>query len=193
MTVDLLLSRKRELLLAFRSVGEEELSTAIEAAERIEAAMRAGGKLLIFGNGGSAADSQHMAAELVSSLDRTSTSPALPAIALTTDTSLLTAYSNDFDVQGIFSRQVSALARVEDVALGISTSGKSPNVVAGIQRANELGLITIAMTGSEGLKGVYADIELRAPASDTQTIQTVHQFYYHCVCESLLRQWALTH
>jgi D-sedoheptulose 7-phosphate isomerase len=122
----------------------------IEAADLIAEAFQNGGKLLICGNGGSAADCQHMAAEFTSRLTADFVRPGLPAIALTTDTSFLTAYANDFDFDGVFARQVQALGKPEDVLLGISTSGKSKNVVRAAKTACEIGLKVIALTGDCG-------------------------------------------
>ena len=128
-----------------RRFGARRPASSWRSARRIAAALRAGGKVLTFGNGGSAADAQHLAAELVGRYlkDR----PAWPAIALTTDTSILTAVANDFGYDAVFRRQVEALGRPGDVAIGISTSGRSPNVVTALDKAREMGLVTVAMTG----------------------------------------------
>jgi D-sedoheptulose 7-phosphate isomerase len=187
--VDPLKQRKSEILNALENVDELFLAAIVEGAGLIASSMRRGGKLLIFGNGGSAADAQHMAAEVVSSLDKNPLSPALPAIALTTDSSFLTGYSNDFGFQGVFSRQVAALARSEDVVLGISTSGSSLNVIEGLRQARALGVRTIAMTGEAGLIGQDVDLVLRAPSSSTQVIQAIHLFYEHSLCELLIQDF----
>src|SRR5258708_3109219 len=120
----------------------------LAAAELIAASFRAGGKLLLCGNGGSAADCQHMAAEFTSRLSADFVRPGLPAIALTTDTSFLTAYANDFDFDGVFARQVQALGKPGDVLLGISTSGTSKNVIRAVEAAREMGLKTVLLTGA---------------------------------------------
>lgn len=185
--MNLLRQRKSELLNALENVDDEQLKAVVQAVGLIASSMRRGGKLLIFGNGGSAADAQHMAAEVVSSLDKNPRSPALPAIALTTDSSFLTGYSNDFGFQGVFSRQVAALARSEDVVLGISTSGSSSNVIEGLRQARELGVVTVAMTGEAGLMGQEVDLVLRAPSSSTQVIQAIHLYYEHSLCELLIQ------
>lgn len=185
--MNLLRQRKSELLNALENVDDEQLTAVVQAVGLIASSMRRGGKLLIFGNGGSAADAQHMAAEVVSSLDKNPRSPALPAIALTTDSSFLTGYSNDFGFQGVFSRQVAALARSEDVVLGISTSGSSSNVIEGLRQARELGVVTVAMTGEAGLMGQEVDLVLRAPSSSTQVIQAIHLYYEHSLCELLIQ------
>ena len=184
--VGLLRQRKSELLRALENVDETCLTEVVDAAGLIASSMRRGGKLLIFGNGGSAADAQHMSAEVVSSLDKNPLSPALPAIALTTDSSFLTGYSNDFGFQGVFSRQVAALARSEDVVLGISTSGSSRNVIEGLRQARELGVVAIAMTGERGLIGQDVDLVVRAPSSSTQVVQAIHLFYEHSICELVI-------
>ena len=123
---------------------------AEQAAQMIAASMRKGGKLMLCGNGGSAGDSQHLAAEFVATLDHTKPRPALPALALTTDSSFLTAYANDFGFEGIFARQVEALGQPEDVLLGISTSGKSKNILAAAKAAQKRQISFIALTGETG-------------------------------------------
>lgn len=172
------------------------LGPAVElAASEIIRCFARGGKLLICGNGGSAADSQHLAAEFMSSfmlgLDRR----ALPAIALTTDTSILTAFGNDFTFDGVFARQVEGLGRSEDVLLCISTSGRSPNVLHAAQAARHIGMTVIALTGGAGgqLAGL-ADVVVAVPSSDTQVIQTVHLAVEHFFCaaaEHAIRKGAI--
>lgn len=141
-----------------------------------------GGKLLIFGNGGSAADSQHLAAEFVNRF-RLERRP-LPAIALTTDTSILTAVANDYSFEAVFSKQVQALGRQGDVALGISTSGNSPNVLRAFETAREMGLRSVALTGGDGGKMArLADLSLIVPSEDTPRIQEAHIFLEHLLCD----------
>ena len=152
------------------------------AAGVIEDAFRAGGKLLICGNGGSAADCQHMAAEFVSRLTKDFERPGLPAIALTTDTSFLTAYANDCGFDGVFARQVQALGRAGDVLLGISTSGNSPNVIQAVELARDLGLRTVSLTGAGGRLAKLADVAIAVPSEDTQHIQEAHLAVEHLVC-----------
>ena len=150
-------------------------------AEAIVAAIRAGNKLLIAGNGGSAADAQHIAAEFVSRLmyDRA----PLPALALTTDTSALTAIGNDYGYEAVFERQVLGLGRPGDVFLGISTSGQSPNVVRAYAAARERGMLTAGFTGSSGRAMTQAcDLLLLAPSSQTAIIQQIHITAAHIVC-----------
>jgi len=150
----------------------------------LAAALRQGHKVVLFGNGGSAADAQHVAAELVNRflLDR----PALPAIALTTNTSLLTAIGNDVGFEQVFSRQVLALVLPGDVAVGISTSGNSPNVLQGILAARQKGALTVGFTGQGGgqLKGLV-DICFCAPSHHTPTIQEAHIAVWHAICQAI--------
>jgi phosphoheptose isomerase len=158
------------------------------AAALIAAAFQGGHKLLLCGNGGSAADCQHMAAEFVSRLTRDFDRPALPAIALTTDTSFLTAFANDCGFDGIFARQVEALGRPGDVLLGISTSGGSRNVVAAVEMARRKGLSVVTLTGSTGALAAAADVAISIPSSDTQHIQEAHIAVEHVVCDLVERQ-----
>ncbi len=158
------------------------LDASIEAiAERL----RAGGKVLIFGNGGSAAEAQHFAAELVNGLTRRE-SPPLPAIALTTDTSSLTAIGNDRGIERLFSRQIEALGKPGDAALALTTSGTSPNIIQALKAARELGLLTIALTGENGEKvAPLADLLLDVPSCSTPRIQEAHLFLLHLIAEKL--------
>jgi len=154
----------------------------ITAARWISNAFNQGHKLLVFGNGGSAAEAQHLAAELVNRfrLER----PPLPALALTTDTSVLTSVGNDYSFTEIFSKQIKALGRPGDVALAISTSGRSANVLAGVREARALGLINLGLTGGDG--GPLArevDLALVVPSDETPFIQEVHLMALHLLCE----------
>jgi phosphoheptose isomerase len=159
----------------------------VEAAAAIRAAMAAGGKLLIFGNGGSAADAQHFATELVVRFERRRA--AFAALALSTDTSVLTAAANDFGYDRVFARQVEALGRPGDVALGISTSGESANVLRGIEAATAIGLKTIALTGRDGgALGVAAAIHINVPDASTARVQEVHMTVIHAVCALVERE-----
>ena len=152
------------------------------AADVIAEAFRSGGKLLLCGNGGSAADCQHMAAEFVSRLTKDFERPGLPAIALTTDTSFLTAYTNDSGYEGVFARQVQALGRARDVLLGISTSGNSANVIQAMELARDLGLKSVALTGAGGRLAKLADVAIAVPCEDTQHIQEAHLAIEHLLC-----------
>ena len=158
-----------------------------DAARMIAAALAAGNKVLVMGNGGSAADSQHLAAELVGRFLRER--KALPAIALTTDTSILTAVGNDYGFDEVFKRQVEALAVKGDVVIGISTSGHSANVHAALCKARDAGCITIALLGRDGGK-IRPDVDLAlvVPAQETPHIQEAHVALIHILCDLIERQ-----
>jgi phosphoheptose isomerase len=159
----------------------------LEAASLIVAALRAGGKLLAFGNGGSAADAQHLAAELVNRFERTR--PALAAIALTTDTSVLTSVANDDVFERVFARQVEALGRAGDVALGLTTSGRSPNVVAALRTARARGLRTIAFTGRDGGDaGAAAELHVNVASDSAARVQEAHCTLLHVLCALVERR-----
>ena len=153
-----------------------------KAAHVLLTALKSGNKILFFGNGGSASDSQHLAAEFVGRYEKER--KALPAIALTTDTSILTAIGNDYSFDKIFERQIEALGREGDVAVGISTSGNSKNVAMGIAKAKSLGLKTIAFLGRSGgeIKPL-ADIAIVVPSQKTARIQECHILIGHILCE----------
>jgi D-sedoheptulose 7-phosphate isomerase len=153
-----------------------------EAAEAIRSALSTGGKLLVFGNGGSAADAQHLASELVGRFQRERL--GLAAIALTTDTSAMTSVANDYGFDRIFDRQIEALGRKGDVAMGITTSGASPNVVRGLTTAKTRGLMTIALTGRDGGAAARAaSIHVNVAEQSTARIQEVHRTLIHAMCE----------
>jgi D-sedoheptulose 7-phosphate isomerase len=153
------------------------------AGERIGHALRTGNKLMLCGNGGSAADSQHIAAEFVSVLTQTNIRPGLPAIALTTDSSILTASANDFGFDGVFERQVQALGRAGDVVMGISTSGQSENVFRALRYAQSHGMFTISLTGEGGGRiSSVSDICIAVPSRCTQYVQESHIMIGHIVC-----------
>jgi D-sedoheptulose 7-phosphate isomerase len=154
----------------------------VVAAQALADALKAGGKVVVFGNGGSASDAQHFAAELVGRYMKERA--AMPALALTVDTSILTAVANDYSFKQVFVRQVEALGRPGDVAVGISTSGESPNVVAGLKAARERGLKTIALTGRDGgAVGQAAEIHVNVPDQNTARVQEVHRTLLHVMCE----------
>lgn len=153
-------------------------------AERAADALRSGGKLLLFGNGGSAADAQHIAAELVGRFQRERA--ALAAIALTTDTSILTSVGNDYGFDAIFARQVQGLGRPGDVAIGFSTSGNSGNVVAGLRAAQAAGLHAAAFCGAGGgALAAFADPLLLVPSDETPRIQEMHILLGHALCDAV--------
>ncbi|HEY0973530.1 MAG TPA: phosphoheptose isomerase [Solimonas sp.] len=173
---------------------QDTLAAAVPALERasrlLAERLQAGGKVLACGNGGSAGDAQHFAAELTGRYERER--PGLPGIALTVDTSALTAIANDYAFDQIFAKQVQALGRKGDVLLAISTSGNSPNVVKAIEAAQALGMSVIALTGKDGgrmarlLRG--DDIELRSASSVTARVQEVHILFLHCLCDAIDEQ-----
>jgi D-sedoheptulose 7-phosphate isomerase len=161
---------------------EENAERLLAAGGRIVMALKAGGKVLVFGNGGSAADAQHFAAELVGRFARDRI--ALPALALTTDPSIVTAVGNDLGFDAIFRRQVEAHGRPGDVAIGITTSGQSPNVVEALRVARERGLVTVGLTGRSGGKVAFlVDHLIDVPHHDTARIQEVHAMVVHVLCQ----------
>ena len=158
-------------------------TSILSAADLITESFRNGGKLLLCGNGGSAADCQHMAAELTCRLSAEIARTGLPAIALTTDTSFLTAYANDFDFDDVFARHAQALGKPGDVLLGISTSGNSKNVIRAFETAKSIGMRTVALSGSSGgnLKEL-ADVAICVPSDNTHHIQEAHLAIEHIIC-----------
>ncbi len=167
-----------ELKKKFFSANEE---TIAQVAREIITALECGNKLLLYGNGGSAADSQHIAAEWVGRFQRERR--ALPAIALTTDTSILTAVGNDYGFDQIFVRQMRAFGRKGDVAIGLSTSGNSPNVLAATEVAREMGLITVGLTGDDGGKlGPLVQYHLNVPYKSSARVQEIHIMAGHILC-----------
>jgi D-sedoheptulose 7-phosphate isomerase len=167
---------------AHDATRRQDPAPVLSAAAAIARAVKAGGKVLLFGNGGSAADAQHMAAELVGRLERERA--AIAAMALSTDTSILTAVANDFGFDRVFARQIDALGKAGDVAVAISTSGDSKNVLAGVAAARARGLTVIGLTGRDGGQlGRRADIHVNVPATDTARAQEVHRTLLHILCE----------
>jgi phosphoheptose isomerase len=172
--------------IALHERAKRQPQPVLDAAAAIVASLRGGGKLLIFGNGGSASDAQHVAAELVGRFQRERA--AMAAIALTTDTSVLTSIGNDYAFERVFARQIEALGRREDVALGISTSGASPNVVAALDAARAVGMQTIAVTGRDGgAVGRAAAIHVNVPSDATARVQEVHRTLLHVICDIVER------
>ena len=157
-----------------------------KAANAIASALKSGGKLLVLGNGGSAADAQHVAAELVGRFERERA--PLAAVALTADTSVLTSLANDCGFDRVFALQVDALAKPGDVVLAISTSGESPNVIAALTSARGRGVVTVALTGRDGgTAGRSADIHINVPADSTPRVQEVHRTLLHVICDLVER------
>ena len=155
-----------------------------QVAKELKTCLKRGGKILLMGNGGSAADSQHIAAEIVGRFKKERR--GLAAIALTTNTSIITSVGNDYDYDYIFARQIEALCRPEDVVIGITTSGNSKNVVAAIEEANRIGATTIGLTGSYGGKlNELCKFNLIMPSCETARIQEAHIFVGHSLCDLL--------
>jgi len=172
--------------IALHERAKQQPQPVLDAAAAMIAALKGGGKLLVFGNGGSAADAQHVAAELVGRFERER--PAMSAIALTTDASVITSVANDYAFEKVFARQVEALGRTGDVALGISTSGASPNIVAALVAARALGLRTIALTGADGgAVGRAAAIHVNVPSASAARVQEVHRTLLHVMCDLVER------
>jgi D-sedoheptulose 7-phosphate isomerase len=170
-----------------RAVNSPEfVASIVAAAETVRRALAAGGKLLIAGNGGSAADAQHIAAELVGRYKRERA--AMPAIALTTDTSALTAIGNDYGFEAVFARQVQALGHPGDVLMAISTSGRSPNILRALEAARNGKLTRIGLTGETGTDFArHCDVTIAAPSPETALVQQLHIAAGHAICDYLER------
>lgn len=163
-------------------VLRKNMAQIVEITNEVIDSLKKGGKVILFGNGGSASDAQHIAAELVGRFKKDRAS--LPAIALTTNTSIITAIANDYGYTEIFAKQMEAFGQKNDIAIGISTSGKAKNVVSGIKQAEKMGLKTVALTGSDGGElAKVAGISLIVPSSVTPRIQEAHITIGHIICE----------
>lgn len=186
--INRVIEEHRAALAAF---AEQSLRQAADASDLIVGALESGGTIFVAGNGGSAADAQHLAAEIVGRfVDRLR--PALPSVALTTDSSLLTAIANDFGFENVFSRQLEGLSRPGDLFIGITTSGKSPNILRGLSRARELRLKTILLTGADASAAAeYSDVIVRIPHAETARIQELHLMVYHAWCEAIDRRFSV--
>lgn len=172
--------------IATKQTAADALAESIVAAGRVMTdSLLADGKILSCGNGGSAADAQHFSSELLNRFEMER--PGLPAMALTTDASTVTSISNDYSYEEIFSKQVLALGKQQDVLLGISTSGNSENVIRAIAAAHERGMKVVALSGRDGgrMANLFAegDVEIRVPATRTARIQEVHLLVIHCLCD----------
>ncbi len=177
----------REAIAVKEEMLSRDVPLMVEVARLLSKTFQEGKKAVIFGNGGSAADAQHVAAELVNRFEMER--EALPVMALTTDTSLLTAVGNDYSFERLFARQVEALVEAGDVAIGISTSGRSANVLKGLEAAREKGAVTVGFTGRDGgqLKDV-ADLCYCAPSERTARIQEAHITAWHIICYLVERE-----
>lgn len=174
------ISELSEILPKFEKACADSLALA---GSLLIDTFNSGSKVLICGNGGSAADSQHFAAEFVSAFSRDLNRRALPAIALTVDTSILTAFSNDFGFENVFARQVEAYGRSGDLLIVLTTSGSSKNCLAAVREAKIRGLKTIALTQFSGAVGLEVDVAIGVPSSNTQHIQECHMVAYHILTE----------
>ena len=180
--------RIKDILLESIQVKEEilrsQIGSIVEIAELMIDCLKKDGKVIVFGNGGSASDSQHIAAELVGRFKKDRS--ALAGIALTTNTSVLTSLANDYGYDVVFSRQIEALGKKNDVVLGISTSGKAKNVTLGIKQAKKMGIKTVALSGGDGGEIVkLADVSLLVPSKVTARIQEAHITIAHIICEMI--------
>lgn len=189
-----LLDRINELFEASLRVKQQALPDLLQplaaASELIVARLLDGGKILSCGNGGSAADAQHFSAEMLNRFERER--PGLPALALTTDSSTLTAIANDYQFAEIFAKQIGALGQPGDILLAISTSGRSPNLLRAIRAAHEREMFVVALTGRDGGDMAIllreSDIELRVPSDSTARVQEVHLLCIHCLCDLIDQQ-----
>ena len=183
----IILKRFKESSEVNRLFLRENLPKLLDVIKSVSHAFESGNKIFFFGNGGSAADAQHLAAEFVNRyvMDR----PPLPAIALTTDTSILTSVSNDLAFDEIFAKQLRALGKEGDVAIGITTSGNSPNIIKAFEVAREMGIKTVALTGNDGgAIAKVAHIALIVPSNSTPRIQETHILIGHILCEMVEHQ-----
>ena len=186
---DLVAATFAETIALHQQLKRADPGPILRSCELMTKALAGGGKVLLFGNGGSAADAQHVAAELVGRFQRERA--AMAAIALSTDTSVLTSIGNDYSYERVFSRQIEALGRPGDVAFGISTSGLSPNVAQALDVAKERGLGTIALTGRDGGHvGRIADIHVNVPVESTARAQEAHRTILHIMCDLIERALA---
>ena len=182
---DQVIQRFKESADLKTAFAKKNCDKIIEVVHLITGSLKSGNKIMLFGNGGSAADAQHIAAEFINRLRKSKRDrPPLAALALTTDTSILTSISNDSDFSNIFSRQIRALGKKGDIAWGISTSGNSPNLIKAIKVAQEMGIKTLGLTGKGGGEmGTLVDYHLNAESNDVLRIQEVHITLSHIICE----------
>jgi D-sedoheptulose 7-phosphate isomerase len=196
---DLLQGEISEHRAVFEATAQMLNGPFAAALDLFEAGLRRGGKLMLFGNGGSAADAQHIAAELV--IRYAKNRPSMAAMALTTDSSAVTACANDFGFESIFERQVEGLGRTHDVVVGLSTSGKSPNVLRGLRQARNMGLHTVGLTGAGGVRtgreqrgaglAEHCDVLIAVPSEVTARIQEMHILIGHMWCKALEQRLGL--
>ena len=169
-----------DLIPRFKKQSEDSITAA---SKMIVSAFKSGNKILICGNGGSAADSQHFAAEFVNAFSRSITRPGLPALALTTDSSVMTSIGNDFSFDNVFSRQVQAYSKPGDILIVLTTSGSSVNCINAVLEAKKLGVPTIAFTRTDATISQFVDLPIPVPSTNTQHIQECHILAYHVITE----------
>lgn len=182
---DLIIERFKESADLKTAFARKNCEKIIEVVHLISESLKSGNKIMLFGNGGSAADAQHIAAEFVNRLQKSKRDrPPLAALALTTDTSILSSISNDSDFSNVFSRQIRALGKKGDIAWGISTSGNSPNMIKAIKVAHDMGIKTLGLTGKGGGEmGTLVDYQLNVESNDIPRIQEVQITLSHIICE----------
>jgi len=187
---DFIINRFKESADLKETFARNNSQKIVEVVHILLESLKSGSKIMIFGNGGSAADAQHISAEFVNRLKRTKRErPPLAALALTTDTSVLTSIANDTDFSHIFSRQIRALGKEGDIAWGITTSGNSPNMISAIKTARDMELTTLGFTGKGGGEmGTLVDHHLTVEAHDATLIQEVHITLSHVICELIEQQ-----
>lgn len=179
---DKVIAGLKESIQVKEEILKEQVGVIVQIAESVAKAIREGGKAILFGNGGSAADAQHLAAELVGRFKRER--KAMAAMALSTNTSILTSIGNDYSFEDVFRRQIEALAAPKDIVIGISTSGKSANVIEAVKAAKGKGLFTVGFTGGGGGElAKLVDLPFIVPSSDTARIQEAHITAGHLVCQ----------
>ena len=190
---DFIINRFKESAELKEAFARKNSQKIVEVVHILLESLKSGNKIMTFGNGGSAADAQHIAAEFVNRLKKTKRErPPLAALALTTDTSVLTSIANDTDFSHIFSRQIRALGKKGDIAWGISTSGNSPNMLSAIKTARDMEITTLGFTGKGGGEmGTLVDYHLTVEAHDTTLIQEVHITLAHIICELIEQQLPL--
>ena len=187
---DLIIKRFKESADLKTAFAQKNCEKIIEVVHLISESLKSGNKIMLFGNGGSAADAQHIAAEFVNRLQKSKRDrPPIAALALTTDTSILTSISNDSDFSNVFSRQIRALGKEGDIAWGISTSGNSPNMIKAIKNAHDIGLKTLGLTGKGGGEmGTLVDYHLNVESNDIPRIQEVQITLSHIICELVVQE-----
>lgn len=178
--VDMRFQELIDLIPHFQKISKTSIT---EASKMMAVAFRNENKILVCGNGGSAADSQHFAAEFVNAFSRTITRRGLPALALTTDTSIMTAIANDFSFENIFSRQVQAYSKPGDILVVLTTSGSSTNCINAVLEAKKLGVLCIAFTRTDAKISQFVDLTIEVPSENTQHIQECHILAYHVITE----------